>query len=165
MGRLTHRTAPGFTYFVTTKVWQNRPLFQVVANAEVLFETLTHYRDQGAYLLHEFVIMPNHIHMLLTPSDTTSLEKVMQLIKGGSSHELHRRRGFKIQLWQSGFHEESVRNETDYMAKVDYIRSNPVRAGLVESCEKWQWSSASVGFPLDNPPSRWVIPTSGAEAP
>ncbi len=65
MGRLRHRTAPGFTYFVTTKTWQNRAIFQVPEIAAILLKSiLLHYRDKGAYLLHEFVVMPNHLHLL-----------------------------------------------------------------------------------------------------
>ncbi len=45
MGRLRHRTAPGFTYFVTTKTWQSRAIFQVPGNAAILVECLLKYRD------------------------------------------------------------------------------------------------------------------------
>jgi putative transposase len=86
MGRLRHRTAPGWTYFVTTKTWQNRPLFNVQESAEIVVEKLLAYREQGSYLLHEFVVMPDHLHLILTPGDSVSLEKAMQLIMGGSSH-------------------------------------------------------------------------------
>ena len=74
MGRLTHRTAPGCSYFVTTKTWENRAIFQVKENAEILIRCMFEYRDRGAYLLHEFVVMPNHLHLLITPGGETSLE-------------------------------------------------------------------------------------------
>jgi putative transposase len=84
MGRLQHRTAPGCTYFVTTKTWANRTVFQVTEVAEIMVEILLRHRTAGAYLLHEFIVMPDHLHLLLTPGSTTTLEKAMQLIKGGS---------------------------------------------------------------------------------
>ncbi|MGH9376107.1 MAG: transposase [Terriglobia bacterium] len=74
MGRLTHRTAPACTYFVTAKTWQNRALFQIPEVAEVVVKRLFTCRDQGAYLLHEFVVMPDHFHLLLTPAYTTTLK-------------------------------------------------------------------------------------------
>jgi len=83
MGRLTHRTAPGLTYFVTTKTWDSHAIFQVPENARILIEYMMRYREQGAYLLHEFVVMPDHLHLILTPGDDTSLERAMQFIKGG----------------------------------------------------------------------------------
>ena len=161
MGKLTHRTHPGCTYFVTTNTWANRAVFHVAANAEILVQAIFHYREQDAYLLHEFVVMPNHLHLMLTPSQETTLEKAMQLIKGGSSHQIHQERGHKMQIWQSGFHEWTVRDEKDYRAKVEYIRMNPVEARLVERPEEWLYGSANGGFRLDPMPREL---TSGAKA-
>jgi len=165
MGRLRHRTTPGFTYFVTTKTRENRATFQVSRNAEILVECLLKYRDQGAYLLHEFVVMPNHLHLLLTPANDTTLEKTMQLIKGGSSHAIHQRGGHKMHIWQAGFHEESICDIDDYLVKVSYIHSNPVNAHLVEKSSDWIYGSASNKFVMDAPPNRLKKGSSGARAP
>jgi putative transposase len=161
MGRLTHRTGPGCTYFVTTKTWQNRSIFQVTANAEILIECLTGYRNKHFYLLHEFVVMPNHLHLLLTPSGETALEKAIQLIKGGSSHEIHKRRETRLQVWSSGFHESTIRDARDFEAKRGYIHMNPVEARLVSSPADWNWSSASGKFAMDPMPTGF---SSGAKA-
>jgi len=152
MGRLTHRTGPACTYFVTTKTWQNRALFQVSEVAEIVTQRLILCREQGAYLLHEFVIMPDHLHLLLTPGATTSLEKSMQLIKGGSSYEIHQRRNHRMQVWQPGFHDWTLRDEADYQVKRDYIWTNPVKAGLAEKPEAWPFGSACGKFQLDPVP-------------
>lgn len=149
MGRLTHRTSPGWTYFVTTKAWQNISVFQVQESAEIVVRKILEYRDKKNYLLHEFVLMPNHLHLLLTPSETVSLERALQVIKGGSSHEIHMVRGNTAQIWQSGFHESRVRDWADYNTKVDYIRFNPVAAKLVQKPQEWLFSSASGHFVLD----------------
>jgi len=95
--------------------------------AEILLQTMVSHRDRGAYLLHEFVIMPNHFHIVPTPSATTSLEKAVQFIKGGSSFEIHKQRGPKMVIWQEGFHDWTMRDVDDWRSKVDYIRMNPVR--------------------------------------
>jgi putative transposase len=162
VGKLRHRTAPACTYFVTTKTWENRELFRVPVVAEILITNLLHYRDQGAYLLHEFVVMPNHLHLLLTPAADTSLEKAMQLIKGGSSHEIHLKRGHKLQIWQSGFHESTVRDAEDFRARRRYIYINPVQAHLVNRPSDWIYSSASDRYVIDVAPEHL---SSGAEAP
>jgi REP-associated tyrosine transposase len=162
MGRLKHRTAPGHTYFVTTDGWQKRAVFQVPEVAEILCERIIACRDSGAYLLHEFVVMPDHLHLLITPGMNKSLERALQLIKGGSSHEIHQRRGHKMQLWQPGFQEWTVRDAADFAAKARYIRLNPVTAVLVERAEQWAYSSASGRFALDPAPELFTI--SGAEA-
>jgi putative transposase len=159
-----HRTAPGTSYFITTKCWQGRAVFQVAKNAEILIEALFHYRDCCAYLLHEFVVMPDHLHLMLTPSATTSLEKALQLIKGGSSYRIHKARNQKMEIWQVGFHDWTIRDSNDWQTKVKYIRTNPVRAKLVQKPEDWPNSSANVKFRLDPIPDEFLQLSSGAKA-
>jgi putative transposase len=160
-----HRASPGWSYFVTTRCWQGRAVFQVAENVGLLLKTLFHYRDHGAYQLHEFVVMPNHIHLLLTPSDNTTLEKAIQLIKGGSSRQIRLSRGQELQIWQEGFHDWTVRDAEDWQAKVSYIRLNAVRAKLAVQPEQWPNSSASGRFVLDEMPARYRLISSGAKAP
>jgi putative transposase len=162
LSRLSHRSAPGFTYFVTTKTWENRAIFQVVENAQILIDCMLRYRDEGFYLPHEFVVMPDHLHSLLTPSGDTSLEKSMQLIKGGSSHEIHRQRENKVQIWSPGFHEATIRDAKDFEARQRYIQMNPVKAGLAERPEQWAYGSSNGTIALDIMPARL---SSGAKAP
>ena len=149
MGRLTHRTSASWTYFVTTKAFQSANAFQVHEVATIVVGKLLEYRDKGNYLLHEFVVMPNHLHVLLTPSDTATLERCMQLIKGGSSYEIHRVRGGRMPVWQSSFHDVRVKDWKDYGIKVDYIRFNPVTAKLVARPEEWPFSSIGGQFAVD----------------
>lgn len=159
MGRLTHRTGPGWTYFVTTKSWENTFWFQAIKAAQIVVGKMLEYRASGNYLLHDFVLMPNHLHLILTP-DASTLEKCLQLIKGGSSFEIHKLRGSKSEIWQSGFHESRVRNWKEYQTKRDYVNFNPVAAKLVERPEDWEFSSASRKYPLD-PIPQWLKPISG----
>lgn len=70
------------TYFVTAVTAQRRSLFQDTANAELFQRTILEYRSQGRFLLHAFVLMPEHFHALITPVPEVSLEKSMQFIKG-----------------------------------------------------------------------------------
>jgi putative transposase len=160
-----HRTAPGSSYFVTTRCWQGRQVFQVPEIAEILLQTMIHYRERSHYLLHEFVVMPDHLHLLLTPSSATSLEKAIQLVKGGSSHEIHKQRDQKMEIWQEGFYDWTIRDASDWRSKVDYIRLDPVRAKLVVKPEDWPHSSASCRFKPDPVPSRYLPLASGAKAP
>ena len=62
----TRATSHG-TFFISTQTWNRRRLFQKPANAELFLDTLQHYRREGHYKLHAFVVMPDHIHLLLTP--------------------------------------------------------------------------------------------------
>ena len=161
---------PGCAYLVTTKTWENRPVFQLCENAETVVRCMIKYRNQGAYALREFVVMPNHLHLLLTPSGETSLEKAIQLIKGGSSYQIHRIRESKFKIWNSGFHEATVRNSVDFEIRREYIRMNPVKSQLVQRPEDWKCGSASGKFELDAKPDRLSSGVStasnvGAKAP
>jgi len=160
-----HRIAAGSSYFVTTKCWQGRHVFQVPEIPDILVQTMMDYRERKAYLLHEFVVMPDHFHLLLTPSATTSLEKAVQFIKGGSSHGIHKQRDQRMAIWQEGFHDWTNRDADDWQTKVDYIRMNPVRAKLAAKPEDWPYSSASGRFTLDPAPDKYLHFASGAKAP
>jgi putative transposase len=165
MSRLDHRTAPGSSYFVTTRCWQGRAIFQVPEIAEILLATIFKYRDAGSYALHEFVVMPNHLHLLITPGQAISLEKDIQLIKGGSSYQIHKDRRHKMEIWQQGFHDWTIRDFDDWQAKAEYIRQNPVRAKLVQRAQDWPYSSAIAAFAIDPSPAKYLEQlSSGAKA-
>src|SRR5882672_8368313 len=157
MSKLRHRVLPGSTYFVTTSTWERCELFRVAEVAEILVRRILDCRDKGAYQLHKFVVMPNHFHLLMTPGATTTLEKAVQLIKGGSSHEIHAQCENKMEIWQVGFHDWSIRDGEDYRAKVRYIHMNPVQTRLVERPEDWPFSSASGKYSLDPAPDKFKL--------
>jgi putative transposase len=133
---IPQRTAPTGTFFVTTITYTRRRLFQVTRNAELLLETLQHYRTVGAYKLHAFVVMPDHLHLLLTPE--ASISKTMNLIKGGFSHRLPS----AFPIWQRGFTDHLVGSHDDFISRRVYIHQNPVRARLAETAELYPYSSA-----------------------
>jgi putative transposase len=138
------------TFFVTTVTWQRSPIFRVEARAALLVEVLLGYRDQGKYLLHEFVVMPDHVHLLLTPVIEISLERAVQFIKGGYSYRL--RKVEKIQVWQESFTNHRIRDAEDYARHREYIHLNPLRARLAQSTGAYLFSSASAEFHLDGMP-------------
>jgi putative transposase len=156
------------TFFITTVTWQRVPILRVEARARLLIEVLFEYRDQGRYLLHEFVVMPDHIHLLLTPAAEISLERAVQFIKGGYSYRL--RKMEKIQVWQESFTNHRIRDAEDYERHCEYVRMNPVRAKLVGDASAYPFSSASSVFRMDAMP-RGLKPDfsktawRGAEAP
>lgn len=118
------------TYALTTTTYQRRALFVRTTNAELLVKTLFHYRDQGRYQLHGFAVMPEHLHVLLTPSLSQTIERCAQCIKGGFSHEV--RKQFAGEVWQPGFHEHRIRDGEDFRAQLGYIAANPGKRGLVD---------------------------------
>lgn len=86
------RISPAGTYFVTFSTWQRTRLFVIEAYARLFLKTLYGYKRQGSFQLHAFVLMPEHVHLLLTPAHDIRLERAMQLIKGGYSHSFGARK-------------------------------------------------------------------------
>jgi putative transposase len=138
------------TFFVTTVTWQRTPIFRNDARARLLIDTIFDYREQGKYLLHEFVIMPDHVHALLTPAAAISLERAVQFIKGGFSYKL--RKEEKMPVWQQSFTNHRIRDAEDYEKHCEYVRLNPVRAKLVRDAAEYAYSSASLEYRLDAMP-------------
>ncbi len=130
--------------FVTAVTAQRRRLSQVTATAELLEQTILDYRSQGRFLLHAFVIMPDHFHVLITPAPDVSLEKAMQFIKGGFSFCLKSR----LDVWMPSFNESQIRTEEKFVNCVRYIEDNPVRRGLVSTPQAHPFGSAAYG-PLE----------------
>ncbi len=127
------------SYFVTAFTAERRRLFQVTDNAELFRQTLFDYRGQGRYLLHAYVIMPDHFHALITPASDVSLEKAMQFIKGGFSFRLKS----KMDVWMRSFNESQVSTKEKFAECVRYIEENPVRARLVDRADAYPFSSAA----------------------
>jgi putative transposase len=127
------------TYFVTAVTAQRRRIFQVTANAELLQETILNYRAQNRFLLHAFVIMPDHFHAILTPAPDVSLEKAMQYIKGGFSFRLKS----KTDVWMRGFNESQILSADKFVACTRYIEDNPVRRSLATTSAQYPYSSAA----------------------
>ena len=144
--RREHVTHNGQTYMVTSSTWERRALFRAEPWARLLIDTLYHYRP-SAYLLHEFVIMPDHFHALITPQ--TSLEKAVQFIKGGFSYRAKKELGCNMEIWQKGFQDHRIRDANDWVVHVSYIHSNPVKERFCEGPDEFSYSSAHGGFELD----------------
>ena len=148
-----HRGNTGYsTYFITASTFQKQSLFQSDRFSLPFLETLLQYRLQRKYLLHEFVVMPNHFHLLVTP--TLTLEKALQFIKGGFSYRARKELGFAGEIWQPSYYDHRVRDVEEYVNFRCYIRQNPVERGLAKSPEEYPYSSAFPGFVLDDVPER-----------
>jgi len=127
-------------YFISTQTAGRKPFFRQDRWARLMTATLAHYAESD-FILHAYVIMPDHLHLLLTPSE--SVEKAVQLIKGGFSFRAKRELEWKSDIWQPGFTDHRIPDEEDWKRHLGYIRSNPVDARLVEDSILYEF----MGFP------------------
>ena len=140
--------SPPGTYFVTFSTWQGRRVFVVEPYVRLFLKTLYGYRRQGKFRLHAFVLMPEHVHLLLTPAPDITLERAIQLIKGGYSHAFGLEFG-RGEVWQRGFTDHRIRDVQDFEIHREYVHQNPVKRGLVGMASEYRYCSAFPGFKLD----------------
>jgi putative transposase len=101
--------------------------------------------------------MPNHFHLLITPLADTTLEKALQLIKGGFSFRRGKELGLRGEIWETSFYDHRARDAADYARLRHYIHENPVKRGLCERAEEFPFSSANPRFQRDEVP-QWLKP-------
>lgn len=141
------------TFFVTSSTWGKQNLLQSDRAAGLFVRVLYDYRAQNKFRLHEFVVMPDHFHLLLTVESEMTIERAVQFIKGGFSFRAGKELGMRSPVWQKGFSEVRISDAEAFQQVRNYIRNNPVMRRLVADAADYQWSSAHPGFELDPVPS------------
>jgi putative transposase len=121
------------TFFVTTKTSMGRALLQSDRNAMLFIDVLRSYVGAGKFQIHDFVVMPNHVHLLMTVDADMAIEKAVQFIKGGFSYRLKRESGYAGEVWQRGFSDLRIEDREAFLRYRDYIAQNPVKRGLATS--------------------------------
>jgi putative transposase len=110
-----------------------------------MVEVLKHYEQEGRYEMDAYVVMPDHLHLLLSPVDGITIERTVQYVKGGFSFRLRLVEKWNGPVWQESFTQHRVRDLHDYESHLTYIHANPVRARLVENIQEYPYSSAFSG--------------------
>jgi putative transposase len=146
-------------HFLTCTCYRRLPLLGSARSRGVFAKILGEVRDRYSFLLVGYVVMPNHIHLLLGEPERGTPSTVMQVLKQRVSRRLRgkKKRGAKNQLslqfaaketlprqfWQRRFHDFNVWSHKKKMEKLRYMHFNPVMRGLVKDPKDWPWSSYS----------------------
>jgi putative transposase len=128
-------------FFVTTGTAGGRSLFQTERMAGVFIDVLRNHVRSKKMTVHDFVVMPDHIHILMTLPGALTVEKAMQLIKGGFSFRASKELGFRGEIWQRGFSDVVVADVQSEERHRIYIHQNPVKAGLASSADEYRFGS------------------------
>jgi len=128
-------------YLATTRTFLRRPIFRDFDAARSLAKELHSIEQTGLARLLAWVVMPDHLHLLVQLVDL-SLPSVMRRIKGRSSRALGSLGIASGTVWQHGYHEHAVRAEEDVRSCARYVCANPVRAGLVKSVRDYPFWDA-----------------------
>ncbi len=95
------------------------------------------------YMLHAWSVMPNHVHLLLTPEEGWTLAMIMEGLKSVSSRSISRALSVKPPIWQKDYFDRWMRDEDHFCRVAEYIEWNPVKAKLVQDPSLWAFSSAN----------------------
>ena len=147
----------GYLHFITTSCYQRLPLLARPENRDLFLEVLEQVRRRYRFVVVGYVVMPEHVHLLLSEPERGDPSLLMQVVKQGFARRflcLLRRRGdprqgalwdFALEaqhIWQRRFYDFAVWSAAKRQEKLHYIHQNPVRRGLVLEPEQWAWSSA-----------------------
>ena len=128
----------GDLHFITFSCYQRRPFF-TEPSAKILFEeTLETLRRRHDFFISGYVLMPEHVHFLLSEPKIGSLASTLRVLKGETSKHL---KADRKQFWQTRYYDFNVHSEKKRIEKLDYIHNNPIVRSLVEKPEDYPWSS------------------------
>lgn len=150
MGKLKRFILPNYCYFVTTVVKDREKLLVDESICSLILEDLEFYRRKYEFLLHAYVIMPDHLHLLLSLKENGNISTVMHDFKSHTAQVINgilKRRGA---LWQEGYHDHVIRDEADFKKRIDYIHKNPFTSGLVKQVADHRFSSFKNYFMEDD---------------
>lgn len=165
MSRAFRHYADGeYVYFITWTVVDWFAVFTSHRHFAVITDSLVHARARKGLRIHAYVIMPNHVHLIVSSEPTAALPGIIRDVKRHTSRALTRMleeerahlplqrfreagynagRGNEYALWREGYHPVAIHTQRFFRQKLDYLHDNPVRKGYVRRAEDWQYSSAA----------------------
>jgi putative transposase len=136
------------TYLITAPTFHRKRVFQNQRFGEVLTQILMRCREQQHFLLHDYVIMPDHAHLLLTTSADAEPGSIVKRFQQAVVDELFRDFGYSGEIWGAALSERRIDSPERYAEAARQIHSNPVRGGFCDREGEYRMSSRA---------SRWVL--------
>ncbi len=125
------------SHFLTFSCSNRRPLLRSPVSRDVFEEELERCRRWYGFYVFGYVVMPEHVHLLLSEPERARLSLAIQMMK----QEVAKRLQWEVRLWLPRYYDFNVHTHKKHVEKLRYIHRNPVKRGLVSSPELWQWSS------------------------
>lgn len=158
----------GDLHFITFSCYHRRKFLNHAAARDLFLRVLEEIRRQFALVIIGYVVMPEHVHLLLSEPPHSSLALAIQLLKQNCARELRKRDHIPGEhFWQKRYYDFNVRTEKKRIEKLKYMHRNPVKRELVERPEDWRWSSFRAYLLGESGPvtlNTWPEPRLGAHA-
>ena len=131
----------GSAHFITWSCYRRRPLLDTERARDLLLAVLELMRERYRFGVVGYVVMPEHVHLLVSEPQIADPSTVVQAVKLGFSQRWRTTSGVCGQFWQRRFYDFNVWSQRKEVEKLKYMHRNPVVRGLVEKREDWRWSS------------------------
>jgi REP element-mobilizing transposase RayT len=138
---LPHFEQPGSVYFITFKTANGFVLLDEAK--EIVFASVKFHADKK-YRLYAYVVMETHVHLILQPLEESasafySIAQIMHSIKSYSAHRIKKILNGVDNVWLDENYDRIIRDDKEYLGKLNYIRNNPVEAGITQKPEDYRW--------------------------
>lgn len=148
MPKLKHFDNTGTARFITFICYRKEPSLVDDLAKQILIRFIDQTRQKYKFKLLGYVIMPDHVHLVLHPLDGTPMGTVIGEIKSLSAREWFKDKKFgtfkgRRVFWQKRCYDHNCRTAEDVLDKIKYCHNNPVRRGLVQAPQNWEWSSCN----------------------
>jgi phosphoribosylanthranilate isomerase len=137
-------------HFITSVTRERKPIFHDANNIEILIETIRFYQERGDLHVLGYVVMPDHVHLMLIPQKGT-ISDVMRNIKAYSATTIRQRAQIDSDIWQDSFYDHIITGRRDFESKLNYIHKNPLRSKIVDRLDYYPYSSY-INFYTDRQP-------------
>ena len=133
----------GRSHFVTFSCYHRQPYFSTSDLFDLFVHTLEEMRRRFEMCIHGYVVMPEHVHLLLNEPPQTTLADAIHYLKLSFAKRARALRAPEQNgsFWQKRYYDRNVRDYHEFMIKLRYLHRNPVKRGLVTDAESWPWSS------------------------
>ena len=161
-------------YFITSKIFKNKKIFDNGWCCKLLIDVLKECKNKYGFKLYGYVIMPDHIHLLIEPAENDSISNVIHKIKGNFAYRCliiarnhkgsatrdnhhstenpkrvsdpswvgEKRQRIRHQpIWQKSFYDHAIRNQQDFLEKLNYIHKNPLKHAIAKNPDQYHYSS------------------------
>jgi putative transposase len=137
----------GHLHFLTFSCYRRLPLLNTSQSRDAFVEALAAIRERYKFLLVGYVVMPNHVHLLISESGDCTPSVILKVLKQRVSRDLRAgTTGNLPSFWQPRFYDFNVWSEKKFREELDYMHANPITKRLVEDPKDWPWSSWSFYF-------------------
>jgi len=141
MSDIRRYSEANIAYFVTSVSKNRKPIFTKEKSSNLLLLSIEYFKIVLDYKIFAYCILPEHLHFIIQPFGKHDLSYIMKMLKGNFARRLNKINGITGDVWQRGFYDEGIRNDSMLFQKIEYIHYNPIKHKLITDLSQYEYSS------------------------